>query len=67
MKKSPIWDQLAHTPVLNVIAVEHRHDKSKGKCATHQTLAANDTAHGMKLHVFHDDFGRLYVVKLPSA
>ena len=67
MKKLPIWAQLAHTPILEVIAVPHRHNRlSNGSCSRAHTLAADASPHGLRLHLFHDDEDRLYVVKLPK-
>lgn len=68
MKRSPIWDQLAHTPVLDVIAVPHVHDKvGRSICTARYSLTMNAIRHGFRVHLFHDDQNRLYVVKLPSA
>ena len=67
MKKLPIWAQLAHTPILEVIAVPHSHRRiANGTCSMAHTLAADAHAHGLRLHLFHDDEDRLYVVKLPK-
>lgn len=67
MKRSPIWDQPAHTPVLDVIAVEHVHNKAKQGCRKVRILTTGADVHGFRIHLFHDDANRLYVVKLPSA
>jgi len=67
MRKLPIWDQLAHTPILEVIAVPHSHRRlSSARCRLAHLLVTNTPDHGLRLHLFHDDENRLYVVKLPS-
>jgi len=63
MRKLPIWAQLAHTPILEVIAVPHSHRRiANGTCSMAHTLAADAHAHGLRLHL-----DRLYVVKLPKT
>ena len=62
------WKLFDSLPVGGTVIVEHEHTNrltthGKLKCVRHQTISANQKAHGLSLHVFHDDRNRLWVVR----
>ena len=62
------WKLFDSLPVGGTVIVEHEHTNrlSSGhvlKCARHQTISANQKAHGLSLHVFHDERNRLWIVR----
>ena len=70
MKRTVPWDTLAAMPVGGTTIVCHEHESRRTsvsghdlKCVRHQTIIANAKAHGLSLHVFHDDRKRLWVVR----
>ena len=62
------WKLFDSLPVGGTVIVEHDHvARTSGgrtlKCARNQTISANQKAHRLSLHVFHDDRNRLWVVR----
>jgi hypothetical protein len=58
---------IRETPILEVIAIEHRHRTPGGRCTKARTLYQGADTQQIRIHLFHDDQDRLHVVKLPSG
>lgn len=66
--KRPEWAVIKRMKRGTIKMFPHDHDIAyEGrKCPLHQTLAGGARIYGVNIHVFHDNYHRLWVARLPE-